>query len=40
MTMSKRKMQFYYLLNDFAYYFLNILLKTTFLENYNALVWL
>ena len=41
MTMSKHKMQFFYLLSDFAYYFLSILLKKNiFLENNNALVWL
>ena len=27
MTMSKRKMHFFYLLSDFAYYFLSILFK-------------
>ena len=31
---------FFYLLSNFAYYFLSILFKTTFLENYDALVWL
>ena len=35
---SKHKMQFFYLLSDFAYYFLSILFKKIFLENYNALV--
>ena len=40
MTMNKRKMHFFYLLSDFAYNFSVICLKTTFLENYNALVWL